>query len=84
MWKFTTQGEVDSSPVVCGDRVAVGSKDGRLYVVSLAKGKEIWSYEIGKPLSASPAVADGKIIIGSEDGSVYAFGTGAKLTEKQK
>jgi len=65
---------VDSSPVVCGDKVVVGSDDGRIYVVSLKDGTELWSYEIGQAIGTSPAVADGKVIVGSEDGSVYCFG----------
>ena len=65
---------MDSSPVVVGDKVVVGSDDGRLYVVSLKNGEKLWSYEIGKPVGSSPAVADGKIVIGSDDGSVYCFG----------
>jgi outer membrane protein assembly factor BamB len=65
---------VDSSPVVCGDKVVVGSDDGRLYLLRLSDGKELWSYEIGQPIDGSPAVADGKIVIGSDDGSVYCFG----------
>jgi outer membrane protein assembly factor BamB len=60
--------------VVCGDKVVVGSDDGRLYLVSLAAGKQLWSYEIGQPVSSSPAVADGRVVVGSEDGSVYCFG----------
>jgi len=60
--------------VVAGDKVVVGSDDGRLYVVSLTTGKELWSYEIGQPIESSPAVADGKIIVGCNDGSVYCFG----------
>jgi outer membrane protein assembly factor BamB len=65
---------VDSSPVVCGDKVAVGSDDGRVYLVALADGKELWSYEIGRPVGSSPAVAGGRIVIGAEDGFVYCFG----------
>jgi len=74
VWAFATQRKVDSSPVVVGDKVVVGSDDGRLYVVSLKNGEKLWSYEIGKPVGSSPAVADGKIVIGSDDGSVYCFG----------
>jgi outer membrane protein assembly factor BamB len=66
---------VDSSPVVCGDKVVVGSDDGRLYLVALNDGRQVWSYEIGQAIESSPAVADGKIVVGSNDGSVYCFGT---------
>ena len=74
VWVFGTRGKVDSSPVVVGDKVVVGSDDGRLYIVSLKDGSELWSYEIGQPVGSSPAVVDGKVIVGSEDGSVYCFG----------
>ena len=74
LWTFGTRGKIDSSPVVCGDAVAVGSDDGRVYLVSLADGKELWSYEIGQAVESSPAIADGRLVIGSNDGGVYAFG----------
>jgi len=38
IWKFATKGSVDSSPVVCGDRVVVGSGDGRLYILRFGDG----------------------------------------------
>ena len=69
---------MDSSPVVCGDKVVVGSEDGRLYMVALADGKELWSYEIGEALTSSPAIVNNLVVIGSEDGSVYAFGPKTK------
>ena len=78
VWTFNTRGKVDSSPVVCGDKVVVGSEDGRLYIVGLNDGKQVWTYEVGQPIESSPAVADGKIVIGSNDGSVYCFGAKAR------
>jgi outer membrane protein assembly factor BamB len=74
VWSFATRGKVDSSPVVCGNKVIVGSDDGRLYLVSLDKGKELWSYEIGQAIESSPAVARAKVVIGADDGNVYCFG----------
>ncbi len=73
LWTFATQGEVDSSPIICGDKVLVGSGDGRLYMVRLADGAEVWSYEIGAAITASPAIAEGIVVVGAEDGFVYAF-----------
>jgi len=60
-------------------KVVFGSGDGRLYVLSLDDGSELWSYEIGRSLFSSPAVADGVILIGSNDGSLYAFGDPARV-----
>ena len=64
----------DSSPAIAGDRVYVGSNDGRFYVLDLASGKKLWEFEAGAPLSASPALAAGRIVIGSQDGRLYCFG----------
>lgn len=75
VWTFQTRGEIESSPVVCGNGIVVGSADGRLYCVDLPTGKELWAYEIGAPLTASPAVSNDHIVIGAEDGTVYCFGT---------
>ena len=63
---------------MCGDKVVVGSDDGRLYMVSLAEGKELWSYEIGRPIESSPAIAYGRVIVGADDGTVYCFGEKSK------
>ncbi|PJB70089.1 MAG: Pyrrolo-quinoline quinone, partial [Armatimonadetes bacterium CG_4_9_14_3_um_filter_58_7] len=48
--------------------------DGRLYILRLTDGRQLWSYEIGKPITGSPAVANGRVTVGAGDGVVYAFG----------
>lgn len=73
-WTFTTRARVESSPAIAGDRVFVGSNDGRFYVLSLTNGAKLWEFEAGAPLSASPAIANGRIVIGSQDGRLYCFG----------
>ena len=52
----------------------MGSDDGSVYMVALADGQQLWTYEIGQSVGSSPAVAEGRLVIGSDDGSVYAFG----------
>ena len=74
LWAFRTRAEINSSPVICGDKVVVGSNDGRLYMVKLADGKKVWSYDLGDSVESSPAVAGGLVIVGCSDGRVYAFG----------
>jgi len=73
LWTFQTLGEVDSSPVICGDKIIVGSKDGRIYMIRLSDGSQVWSYEIGQAITSSPAVSNGVVVVGSDDGYVYAF-----------
>ena len=73
-WTFATRARVESSPAIAGDRVFVGSNDGRFYVLSLSNGTKLWEFNAGAPLSASPAIANGRIVIGSQDGRLYCFG----------
>ena len=65
---------MDSSPVVAGGRVYVGSSDGRLYVLDAQSGKKLWEFDAGAALTASPAIAAGRVVIGSQDGRVYVLG----------
>jgi outer membrane protein assembly factor BamB len=60
--------------VVAGERVYVGSGDGRFYVLDLKTGARIWEFDAGASIVASPAIASGRIVIGSQDGVLYAFG----------
>ena len=73
-WTFLTRRAVDSSPVIVGNRVFVGSGDGNLYELDLKSGKERWRYTLGLPITSSPAVASGCLVIGGGDGRVYCFG----------
>ncbi len=72
-WAFRTKGRVDSSPVVTGDAVVVGSDDGSIYAVKISDGSQLWSYETGQPVQSSPSIAAGMLVIGADDGVVYAF-----------
>ncbi len=73
-WVFATQGRVDGSPVIVGERVFVGSADGILYALDLETGAEEWRFEAGAGFYASPAIADGVLVIGTDDGMVYCLG----------
>ncbi len=73
IWEFAAKSRIDSSPVIVGDRVFVGSDGGILHAVILGTGKPVWKFETGASITASPAVADGCLVIASTDGIVYCF-----------
>jgi outer membrane protein assembly factor BamB len=75
VWTFTTRARVESSPLVAGNRVFVGSNDGLLYELDLPTGKKNWEFTAGAPLSASPAAVAGSLVIGAQDGVLYCFGS---------
>ena len=64
---------MDSSPVIAGDFVLAGSGDGRLVLLSLSRGTESWSFDLGDPLRGSPAVTKGLVVVSSEGGMLRAF-----------
>ena len=82
-WQFRTRGDVDSSPVICGDsHVLFGSNDGFFYAAKIADGEEAWRYEIGAPVKSAPAVIGDLILIGADDGNVYCFQSGKNSAAK--
>ena len=73
-WAVTLKAKVDSSPIIAGDRVYVGSTDGRFYVLSLKDGKTIWEKQFNGGFISSPAAAFGKLVIATDRGVVYCLG----------
>ncbi|WP_234425718.1 protein kinase domain-containing protein [Streptomyces kebangsaanensis] len=72
-WAFRTGGIVDSSPVVAGGVVYVGSSDYNLYAVDAATGKRHWAFPTSNAVMySSPAVADGTVYVGSRNHNLYA------------
>ncbi len=66
-WSFTTNGVVESSPVMVNNVVYIGSNDGKVYAINAQTGAIIWSYDTGTPVQCAPAVVDGTVFIGSDD-----------------
>jgi hypothetical protein len=83
-----------ASPAVEGNRIYLGSKDGRFHAVDLATGQAAWVFEVGgsndagaerAPILASAAVLDGRVFFGAEN--LFAYGlnasTGARLWRRR-
>ena len=75
-WSFATEGMVDASPVVVGDRVYVGclSNGGEFYVLDLKTGKKLQEIELDSAVSGSVAVTADRLLVGTEKGTVYCLG----------
>lgn len=74
-WKFQTNGDIDSSPVIGPDgTIYVGSDDANLYAIHPETGEEIWQFKTGGAIRSSPSVSsDGAIYFGSLDRHLYAI-----------
>lgn len=75
-WNFTTDGQVDASPVAIGDRVYIGclSDNGNFYVLDLKSGKKIQELNLDSAVSGSVAVGPESILVGTDKGTLYCLG----------
>ncbi len=62
-----------SDVAVAGDKLYVGTYDGRLVALSAADGRVLWEFASGDAVLAAPALADGRVVFGSYDHSVYCL-----------
>lgn len=76
-------GQEGGSPIVVGDRVYVGTSDGRLHSrwAKTGRSRMGWPKQTGVTgqrlwAANTPAVAEGRIYIGGTDGKLYAFQVG--------
>ena len=74
IWTYTAKARIESSAVVVGTRVFLGTTRGLFIALDLKTGESVWQFETGSSIVASPSVSDGKIYIGTEDGILYCFG----------
>ena len=74
VWTFVTEGKIEGSPVVVGNRVYVGSQDEYFYVIDLDKGTQVQKIKLDSPVTGSPAVSGGRLLIGTDKGTLYCFG----------
>lgn len=72
-WTFETGGKIRTTPVLAGDFVYIGSRDGNVYGIDVESGESKWTFETGGKVDSSPAVADGTLYVGSADHHVYAL-----------
>ena len=75
-WSFVTEGNVDASPVVVGNRVYVGcmSTTAEFYVLDLNTGKQVQQLTLDSAVTGSVAVGPDCLIVGTDKGAVYRLG----------
>ena len=71
-WRFDA-GVVESSPLLVGNHLYVGSWDHHVYALDARTGKVRWSYDTGEEIDTSAAYAYGTIYIATNEGHVYAL-----------
>ena len=72
IWKWSGQ-PVESSPLVVGNTVYVGSWDHGLHALNAKTGHQRWRFEADDQVNTSPAYSNGTLFFGTYAGSVYAI-----------
>jgi outer membrane protein assembly factor BamB len=72
-WAKRLSSSSESSPLVVGDRVYVGSQNGTVYALSAKTGHIRWRYYAGGPVKGALAYSRGRLFLGDYGGSVTAL-----------
>ena len=65
-WTASVGGHASTSPVLAGERIVAGDRDGRIVALDAADGTELWAIETEDPVTATPAIADGTVYVGTK------------------
>jgi outer membrane protein assembly factor BamB len=71
-WRFKTL-PVESSPLLLGNRLFVGSWEHKVHALNAKTGKQIWSFQTDDQVNTSAAYWKGRIFIGSDGGTLYSL-----------
>jgi outer membrane protein assembly factor BamB len=70
---FSATSKLESSPLVVGGKVYIGSDDGRFYAIDADSGKVAWLQKLGHEVKASPSFDNGTVYVGDYEGTVWAL-----------
>lgn len=76
LWRSTDASDRYSRPTIAGGRVYAGNRDGTVYALDAADGRERWQTSLGRTRGWVPSVADETVYVGtstSSSGSVVAL-----------
>ncbi len=79
IWKHPTISIVWSSPVICDNKVYIGSQEGVLYCIDLFTGKRMNGFQAKGKIFSSPVISDNMLFFGTDMGYLYALKPGTNI-----
>ena len=73
LWRFPTNGVIQSYALAAGDLIIFGSGDKNLYALDGKNGNLVWKFLSDGPIGGSPIEHEGRIYFGSSDGKLYCL-----------
>jgi outer membrane protein assembly factor BamB len=89
LWTFEGGAGFDTNPLVIGDKLFAGNRDGYFYAIytqGSTKGQLAWKFKTEGPIHFSAAYTDGAVYFASDDSHAYALqsSNGALLWKSAK
>ncbi len=77
VWRFEGRKGygISAAPLILGNALYIGGRDGTFYGISLDDGKLRWEHEAGAPIFNTAAGHDGTVYFGAEDMRLRALST---------
>src|SRR5262249_60117106 len=72
-WKLKTEGPVNGSPAIAGNRTFVAGCDSHLHVIDIKAGKETAKIDLGGQAGATAALAGNMLYVGTMSNQVLAL-----------
>jgi outer membrane protein assembly factor BamB len=73
LWRFPLPGRSETSPMVLGKRVFVGSESGDVYALDRKTGKQLWHVSTAGAVKGGLALDEGTLYGGNYAGEVFAI-----------
>jgi outer membrane protein assembly factor BamB len=77
LWAKPLASASESSPLVHGGRIYVGSQDGTVYCLLAKSGRIVWRYRTGGAVKAAPAFSQNRIFVAAYGGTITALRAGS-------
>jgi len=77
VWRKRLASASESSPLISGGRVYVGSQDGTVYALKAATGAIRWRWKAGGAVKAGLAISQGRLFVGDYSGDMTALRAGS-------
>lgn len=73
VWRRRLASASESSPLVVGGRVYLGSQDGTIYSLDARSGSIRWRHRAGGPVKSALAISQGRLFFGDYTGEMWSL-----------
>jgi outer membrane protein assembly factor BamB len=72
-WKRNLNAHLESSPLIVGKTLYIGTDSSQVLAIDTANGHQIWEYKAGASIKASPSFHEGLIYVGNYQAGMLAL-----------